>query len=161
MNKSAKKSKEALNAIELLMKDHEVVRELLEQYEKATKSSRREELFKKIKEKLIIHTQIEEEIFYPAYKEAVRKKADRKLYFEAVQEHHVVDLIIEEIAETDSTTEIYAAKAKVLKDLVEHHATEEETEMFPVALEVMPYEELLDLGERLLDRKKQLKKKNN
>lgn len=157
--KERKNKKPAVNAVELLMKDHEIVRDLLNKLEKATeKSGRRQQLFEKIKQELKIHTQIEEEIFYPAYIDAVKKKDDRKLYFEAIEEHHVVDMVIPEIAQTDPTTEMFAAKAKVLKDIVEHHAEEEEIEMFPVALEVMSDEELEELGARLQERKDELKK---
>src|SRR2546423_15386796 len=118
MVKKDKRSKKAINAIELLMKDHEVVRALLDKLEKATeKSGLRIKLFEKIRQELKIHTQIEEEIFYPAYKEAVKKKDDRKLYFEALEEHNVVDMVITEISETDTANELFAANVKVLKDL--------------------------------------------
>ena len=95
MNKKPANNKKPVNAIELLMKDHDVVRALLKRLEKATeKSGLRMKLFEKVRQELKIHTQIEEEIFYRAYIEAVKKKADRKLYFEALEEHHVVDLVI-------------------------------------------------------------------
>lgn len=149
--------KPSLNAIELLMKDHEKVRKLLDQLDKTRAGDRRNELFKKIEQELKIHTQIEEEIFYPAYEQAVRKKSDRKLYFEAIEEHHVVDLVLPEMAQSDPNTEEWAAKAKVLKDLVEHHASEEETEMFPVALDLMTVDELEELGLLLKNRKNELK----
>lgn len=161
MNKKPAINKKPVNAIELLMKDHDVVRGLLKRLEKATeKSGLRMKLFEKIRQELKIHTQIEEEIFYPTYIDAVKKKADRKLYFEAIEEHHVVDLVIPEISKTDPATELFAGKAKVLKDLVEHHAEEEETEMFPVALDIMTDDELEELGARLLRRKNELKEKN-
>src|SRR5205085_1315083 len=103
-----------------------------------------------------IHTQIEEEIFYPAFKEAARSKSDKELFFEANEEHHVVDLVMPEIKDTDPDAEDFAAKAKVLKDLIEHHAEEEETEMFPKARKLMGRDELRELGERLEQRKAEL-----
>ena len=75
---------------------------------------------------------------------------DRKLYYEAVEEHHVVDLVLPEIKGTGTDTEQFAAKAKVLKDVVEHHAEEEETEMFPRARKLMGREELERLGGELV-----------
>ena len=95
---------------------------------------------------ITIHSQIEEEIFDPAFSEAARKKDDGKLYFEALEEHHVVDMVLPEIKGADVESEQFAAKAKVLKDLVEHHAEEEETEMFPRARKLMTRDELLRLG---------------
>ena len=96
------------------------------------RGARREKLRGKIEKELKVHTQIEEEIFYPAYRDAARKKEDKKLYFEALEEHHVVDLVLPEMNDGASPEEL-KAKAKVLKELVEHHADEEEKEMFPRA----------------------------
>ena len=107
---------------------------------------KREKLLASIEQELTIHTRIEEEIFYPAFRDAARKKDDGKLYFEALEEHHVVDMVLPEIKSADVESEQFAAKAKVLKDLVEHHAEEEETEMFPRARKLMTHDELLRLG---------------
>jgi hemerythrin superfamily protein len=154
--KSAAKgaAKRTPDAVALLKQDHETVRELLGQFENAT-GARREKLRTQIEKELKVHTTIEEEIFYPAYREAARKKEDRKLFFEAVEEHHVVDLVLPEMNEGQDNDEL-KAKAKVLKDLVEHHADEEEQEMFPRAKKVFSKEELRELGERLMQRKMEL-----
>ena len=148
----------APDAISVLKKDHEKVRGLLKKLESSALKGRggTGALVKQIDRELKIHTQIEEEIFYPAFKEAVRSKEDREMYFEALQEHHVVDLVLPEVKETDETAEEFAAKAKVLKDLVEHHAGEEEKEMFPAARKVMDRSELQELGRRLKARKREL-----
>jgi hemerythrin-like domain-containing protein len=147
-------AKKPADAVTLLKQDHEVVRELLGQFETAT-GARREKLRGKIEHELKVHTTIEEEIFYPAYREASRKKDDKKLYFEALEEHHVVDMVLPEMNDGDSPEEL-KAKAKVLKDLVEHHAEEEEKEMFPRARKVMSKEELRDLGAQMEQRKAEL-----
>lgn len=144
----------SLDAIALLKKDHENVRTLLGQLENAT-GARRQKLLTQIERELKVHTTIEEEIFYPAYQEAARKKEDKKLYFEAVQEHHVVDLVLPEMNDGASPEEL-KAKAKVLKDLVEHHAEEEEKQMFPRARKVMERDELRSLGEMMQRRKETL-----
>ncbi|HYR26843.1 MAG TPA: hemerythrin domain-containing protein [Thermoanaerobaculia bacterium] len=151
---AAKKRSTAPDAIALLKQDHETVRTLLGQLENAT-GARRQKLLTQIKKELEVHTTIEEEIFYPAYRQAARKKEDKKLFFEAVQEHHVVDLVMPEMNDGDSPEEL-KARAKVLKDLVEHHADEEEKEMFPRARKVMDRDELRSLGEMLLRRKEDL-----
>jgi hemerythrin superfamily protein len=146
------------DAISMLKADHEKVRGLLSQLEKSTEKGvkKREELLSRIAEELTIHTTIEEEIFYPSYRDAVAKKEDRKLYQEALEEHHVVDLVMPEIEETDPSSEVFSAKAKVLKEIVEHHAEEEEKEMFPRARKVMDAEELQELGQRMEARKAEL-----
>lgn len=80
-----------------------------------------------------VHTQIEEEIFYPAFQQSAQGEEEEQLYYEALEEHHVVDMVLPELKGTDEASEEFAAKAKVLKDLIEHHAKEEENEMFPKA----------------------------
>src|SRR6185436_15874713 len=147
-------TKKPADAIAVLKQDHETVRGLLGQLENAT-GSRREKLLAKVEQELKVHTQIEEEIFYPAYREAARKKEDQKLYYEAVEEHHVVDLVMPEASEGENPEEL-KAKAKVLKDLVEHHADEEEKEMFPRARKALDRDELKELGARLLQRTEEL-----
>ena len=146
------------DAIALLKADHEKVRGLLSQLEKSTERSadRRKALLAKIEAEVKVHTTVEEEIFYPAYREAVRKKEDRELYQEALEEHHVVDLVLPEIKGTDPSSEVFGAKAKVLKELIEHHAEEEEKEMFKRARRVMDAAQLRELGARMALRKKQL-----
>ncbi len=143
------------DAIALLKADHAKVRELLgelaESSEKAT--TKRGELLQEIERELKIHTTIEEEIFYPAFREAADKKDDLKLYYEAIEEHHVVDTVLPELKDTDPSTDVFGAKAKVLTDLVEHHAEEEETEMFPRARKLMGREELVRLGDQLAQAK--------
>ncbi len=136
------------DAIALLKDDHKKVRGLLEEMEATTDKAgaKRAKLLASIEQELTIHTQIEEEIFYPAFRDAARKKDDTKLYFEALEEHHVVDLVLPELKGTPVSSEQFAAKAKVLKELVEHHAEEEETEMFPRARKLMDREELVRLG---------------
>ena len=152
------KKKAGPDAISVLKKDHEKVRGLLKKLESSALKGRAgtSDLVLQIDKELKVHTQIEEEIFYPAFKEAVRSKEDRELYFEALEEHHVVDLVLPEVKETEETAEEFAAKAKVLKDLVEHHAGEEEREMFPKARKVMERSELQELGRRLKARKREL-----
>lgn len=146
------------DAIALLKSDHEKVRGLLAQLESAKASSRRESLLAKIETELVVHTQIEEEIFYPAYREAVTKEEDVDLFYEANEEHHVVKLVLPEIKSTPPDSEWFKGKATVLKELVEHHAKDEEKEMFPAARKVMDRAELQELGDRMAARKKELLK---
>ena len=156
--KTSTKTRVQNDAISLLKKDHEKVRGLLSQLERAAErnTAKAEQLLAQIDREVKIHSQIEEEIFYPAFRDPAQKRDDRELYFEAKEEHHVVDLVMPEVRETDSEADEFAAKTKVLKELIEHHADEEEKEMFPKARKLFDRAELRDLGERLKERKKEL-----
>ena len=148
-----------VDAITLLKADHKKVRGLLTSLEKASERSadRRTKLLQQIEAEIHVHSTIEEEIFYPAFRDAVKKKDDRVLYQEALEEHHVVDLVMPEVKASDPAGDVFAAKAKVLKELIEHHADEEEKEMFKTARKVLDKDELRELGSRMQARKKQLK----
>ena len=155
---ATEKSAAGKDAIALLKADHQKVRGLLSELEETSSraTGKREQLLATIEEELKIHTKIEEEIFYPAFREAAEKQDDKKLYYEALEEHHVVDMVMPEITATDAASDEFGAKAKVLKDLVEHHAQEEETEMFPRAKKLMDREELLRLGGELAQAKESM-----
>jgi hypothetical protein len=143
------------NAIELLESDHEKVKKLLEQGDDTTERAvkTRTELFAEIKKEMEVHEAIEEEIFYPALKEHPKAK---DIVLEGYEEHHVVDQIIAELAETSVEDERWAAKFAVMKENVEHHIEEEEDDMFAKARDVFTKEELEALGERMESRKKEL-----
>jgi hemerythrin superfamily protein len=158
--KSSKSTKKPArpDAIALLKEDHKKVKGLLGDLEKSSMRGgpRAQKLVAQIDKELTIHAQIEEEIFYPAFRDAVRTKEDKKMYFEAKEEHHVVKLVLPEVKEGGMAVEEFAAKCKVLKELVEHHADEEEKEMFPEARKALSRPELQELGDRMAERKKQL-----
>jgi len=148
---SRRKSPSQKDAIAVLTADHDRMRQLLHELEgaDAEAADKREELLGLIEVELKVHTQIEEDLFYPAFREAARARDDRKLYYEALEEHHVVDLVLPEIREADPGSNEFGAKAKVLKDLVEHHAKEEESRMFRRARKLMSRTVLTDLGANL------------
>ena len=141
----------AQNAIELLKADHKKVRELLSQLVESTTRAekKRRELLDKIEQELKVHTHIEEEIFYPAFK-AAGNAEHKKMYFEALEEHRAVEaLVLPDLKKTDPTSEKFSGRAKVLKELVEHHADEEEEEMFKAARKAMSARQLEELGEQM------------
>jgi len=148
-----------MNAIQLLKEDHKKVRALLSDLESTTRrgSKKRAELLATIARELDVHTKIEEEIFYPAFKQAGGKADDAKLYHEAVEEHRAAgDMVLPDLLKTAPDSEQFGGRAKVLKELVEHHAQEEEREMFKRAREVLSAAELRELGERMAERKQEL-----
>ena len=148
------------DAVAILKEDHVRVRKLLGELVKTSEraGARRAQLLATIEHELKTHPQIEEDVFYPAFRDAAERSDDRKLYYEAVEEHHVVDMVLPEIKKTRGGSEEFAAKVKVLKDLVDHHAREEEKEMFPRARKLMDREERRELGERLAEAKMSLMK---
>jgi hemerythrin-like domain-containing protein len=142
-----------MNALTLLKDDHDKVKKMLADGEETTERAEktRSELFAKLKEEMLIHERIEEEIFYPALKE--HPKA-REVVLEGFEEHHVVDEIMGELETTDVTDEQWTAKFKVMKENIEHHIEEEEGEMFDAARQVFSTEELEELGARMMELKK-------
>lgn len=146
------------NAITMLKADHVKVKQLLKKLEATTSrgGATRERLLAQIEKEVTVHSTLEEEFLYPAFHEAARKKDDTEMFFEATEEHHVVDLVMPEIKEADASSEEFGAKAKVLKELIEHHIREEESEMFPRAKVLLNEDELAALGERMQERKQEL-----
>jgi hemerythrin superfamily protein len=143
----------------VLKQDHAEVRALLKRLQNAADRddiARAADVLAQVDREVKIHSQIEEEVFYPAFKDAARTKEENKLFFEAKEEHHVVDMVLPEVSEGDNPRD-FAGRAKVLKDLIEHHADEEEKQMFPKAKKLFRREELLELGRRLEERKRHLK----
>jgi hypothetical protein len=141
-----------MDAIALLKADHDKMRKLLTELESTTERGvkTRQELFSTIKGELTLHEVIEEEIFYPELK-AHPKSEDSVL--EGFQEHHVVDLLMGELESLDVADETWGAKAKVMKENVEHHMEEEEGEMFRQARQAFDRAELEELGSRMEQRK--------
>lgn len=144
-----------MDAIQLLKADHKLVKGLLAELEETSERAvkKRASLLYKIQVNLKAHTTIEEEIFYPAFKEA-GKKEEAKLYFEALEEHRAAeDLVLPDLLGTDPASVEFSGRAKVLKELIEHHAGEEEKDMFVDAKKLMSKKELTELGAQMESRK--------
>jgi hemerythrin-like domain-containing protein len=143
-----------MDAIRLLKDDHDAVKKLLDELEKTTERGvkTREELFARIKSELTVHEIIEEEIFYPALKQHPRAK---DIVLEGYEEHNVVDTLMGELASLPVDDETWGPKAKVMKENVEHHIEEEESEMFKQARQVFERSELEDLGTAMEERKRE------
>jgi hemerythrin superfamily protein len=141
-----------MDALTLIKEDHQKMRKLLTELESTTERGvkTREELYSTIKGELTVHGIIEEEIFYPALKDHPKAK---DIVLEAYEEHHVVDTVMAELEETPVDDETWGAKAKVMKENVEHHMEEEEGEMFQKARQVFDKDELEELGTRMEQRK--------
>jgi len=110
----------------------------------------RRQLLNEISQSLEGHTLIEEEIFYPAVRGLQTQKAE-EMVLEAYEEHHVVKLVLAELPRVNPEDERFEAKMTVLAELVEHHADEEEKEMFKTA-EKLGKDELQSLGAQMEER---------
>ena len=146
-----------MDALALLTADHNRVRGLFARFQAAEEEKDTEtmmELAAKIIVELEVHTTIEEEIFYPEIKGASEDIKD--IVDEGVEEHHVAETLIGEVKGLTPDDDAWTAKMKVLIESVEHHAEEEEQEMFPLVRKALDKDRLGDLGVRLEGRKAQL-----
>jgi hypothetical protein len=140
------------HAMSILMKDHDIVKELFDRFEKSESVAEKEKIIADALTELKIHATIEEEIFYPA----VRKRVGKDLMNEADEEHHVARVLIAELDRDGRGNDHRDAKFTVLAESVRHHIKEEEGEMLPKAKSVdMDFEAL---GQQMLERKNQLKR---
>jgi len=141
----------------LLKKDHAKVKKLFEAFEESGDRALklRTSLYEQIREELTIHATIEEEIFYPAVN-AARSKDAKKMVAEANEEHALVKQLLAELGDLEAGDIQFSAKMKVMKDLVLHHAKEEEKEMFKEAKEDLSEVQLDELGARMAARKEAL-----
>ncbi len=144
-----------MNAIKLLKEDHNTVRRLFQKVKASDTDSEKKELFKQIKQELDVHTYIEEKIFYPTVRE---KEGLEDIVKEGIQEHHQADLFIKEIKNLSDNSDVFEPKLKVLMEGIEHHAQEEEAEMFPKVEEKFSDSELDELGNKLEKEKANFKK---
>ena len=141
------------HAVKLLKEDHRKVEELFADFEKAKGDGRKKKLAEQICAELIVHTQIEEEIFYPACEGKV-DKADLK---EAYVEHDSAKVLVAQIAEGGPDDDFYDAKVKVLQEEVEHHVKEEEARLDGIFAQAKKAGLDMDaLGDELAARKTEL-----
>src|SRR3954453_1070153 len=143
----------SVSALDVVEEDHREVDGFFDEYETLEDVGEKERIALKICLALTVHTQIEEEIFYPAAREAIEKV---ELIDEAIVEHASAKQLIAEIEEMDASDELYDAKVKVLGEQVRHHVEEEEDELFP---EIESSELNLEtLGKKMAERKTALLK---
>ena len=120
-----------MNVFDLLKSDHREVSDLFDKIEKMPgKGSRKDDLFEQLKMQLQMHSDVEEEIFYPALQEAAET---HDIVLESLEEHDVVKKLLGELDSEPKYTDEWMAKLTVLRENVEHHVEEEETRLFPKA----------------------------
>ena len=135
------------NALELLKADHDKVDTLFQKV-KANEDGDNSDTFDQIRRELVVHTHIEETIFYPF----LLSKGDdelQKITREGIEEHRQVKMFIEELGSMSSKSEEFPAKLQVLMEDVQHHVQEEEGEMFPMVRDQFDEQRLTELGAQL------------
>ncbi|HXJ02418.1 MAG TPA: hemerythrin domain-containing protein [Micropepsaceae bacterium] len=152
--KSTKTQAKQRDAIKLLMADHDEVKALFKQFQKSKDGdARKAGIVEQICKALTVHAEIEEEIFYPAARDALAEKGEDMLD-EAEVEHASIKSLVEQLQEAQPGDEMYDAKVKVLCEYVNHHVKEEEGQMFPKIKKTGL--DLQELGAELLERKTEL-----
>jgi hemerythrin superfamily protein len=149
----ARSSRSTPNAINLLTEDHAKVRKMFKQFEKAKEKmddSEKSELVQQICMELTLHAQVEEEIFYPAAREAIE---EHDILDEAEVEHASAKELISQLQGMQPNDELYDAKVTVLGEYVEHHVKEEEKQLFPKVRKARL--DLEHLAEQIEERKQQ------
>ena len=154
--KAASKAKTAPDAITLLKEDHAKVSAMFKQYDKLSDKANatKLDLARKICKELKVHTQIEEEIFYPATRAALPKEGD--LLDEAQVEHDGAKDLIRQLDAMKPEDDFFDAKVTVLGEYIKHHVKEEHEEMFPKVRKTKL--DLRELGMRMAFRKQELTK---
>jgi len=145
-----------MNAIDLLEDDHKKMKKMLKELDVTTARGvkTREELLAKMRSELLVHEKIEEEIFYPAL-ESYKKAKD--IVLEGYEEHHAVDVLLDELDSVPFDDETWAPKFAVIKENIEHHIQEEEEDMFPKARKLLGEEALEELGAQMDSLRDQMK----
>ncbi len=147
----ASSSSSGQDAIALLRADHKRVSDLYEQYESTRSAAKKKTIVASICLELSVHAQVEEEIFYPAVKAALK---DKELVPEAQVEHASLKELIAQVKDKEPDGEMFDAKIKVMSEYTKHHVKEEQNEMFPKAKNTRL--DMKELGARIAARKEEL-----
>jgi hemerythrin-like domain-containing protein len=148
-----KSKSKAEGAIEMLKEDHAKVQKAFKEFEKLDREDTEtiKQVVQTVCEELKVHTTLEEEIFYPAVREAID---DEDIMNEAAVEHETAKMLIDQLENMGPDDPNYHATFTVLGEYVRHHVKEEEGEMFPQAKKTdLDFE---DLAQRMKERKQEL-----
>jgi hemerythrin superfamily protein len=145
------------DAIAILKADHRQVEQWFEKFETARSTQRKEILARQICHALEVHTQIEAEIFYPAFLEATGEK---DIHHEAEVEHNGAKKLVAEIESSGPDDDYFDAKVSVLSEMIKHHVREEEKPAGMFGKARQSKMDLKELGGRLATRKVELEEGN-
>jgi hemerythrin superfamily protein len=146
-----------MNAIELLESQHREVESLFSKIEKARSTASKTKLFEQIADKLAVHAAIEEHHFYPA----VKHKRTEDILLESLEEHLAIKRVLADLLELEAGDETFDAKLEVLKEEVEHHVEEEESDLFPKVRTLIDQEQLEAIGQEMSDEQDELEERGD
>lgn len=135
-----------MDALELMKTDHDRLKDLMEEALDSDEPCERTDLLHQMRTELMGHERMEEDVFYPALRSDAKAK---EIVLEGYEEHHVIDMILDELLEVPEDSEQWKAKLKVLKENIEHHIEEEEGEMFKKARKIFDKDALEQLGQKM------------
>lgn len=141
-----------MDAIEILKRQHDEVKQLFSNLENTEDVEERSSIFAELADAFVIHSHLEEQIFYPT---AFDDETEEELR-EAVEEHLQAKRIIADMLDTDPSDEQWTAKCTVLKEDIQHHVEEEETELFPLVMEQFGEKRIRELGIQMAERAEEL-----
>ena len=150
---------DSMDAIEMLKEQHREVENLFKTFDELGENAakRKQAVFEKIADALAMHATIEEKHFYPA----VKAKRTEDILLEALEEHLGIKRVIADLLKIDSSDETFDAKVKVLKEQVEHHVEEEESDLFPKVKKVLGKPELTAIAATMQETMKRLMAKGD
>lgn len=143
-----------MDALEFLEEQHGEIDDLFVDYEEADTVEEQEEAAREVIRALRTHTMLEEQVFYPAVRESLPDLIDDVLA--DLEEHHLVEVLLDELSAMDSSDERFDAKMQVLAELVDRHVEEEEEGLFPELEDGFDEDELVRLGEQMQQRMNEL-----
>lgn len=143
------KGKSSVDALAVLKQDHRDVEKLFKRFERSGDGAHRAkaELVTSMIENLSRHAEIEELVFYPAVRQQLPRAESAVL--EALEEHHLVKIVLEELEGLDPSAERFDAKVITMIELVRRHVKEEEADLFPVIRDRIGSRQLLTMGDKL------------
>lgn len=140
------------DVISKIKNDHRKLEELFKSFEEARTKAQKMKIVREISAELTVHANAEEKLVYPLV-----EKKDDDMTREAEEEHHLLKILIKELASFDGSEENFKAKVTVLKEVNEHHVKEEELDLLPKLKDTGA--DLKELGEEFeADKAKQMKK---
>ena len=143
-----------MDVLKFIEDEHDEVKQVFKKLEQAEGASATR-LWNQLKSMLTLHEELEETYFYPQLKE---EKKTEDLVLESYEEHHVMDVLIEEISQLEPSAENWEAKIKVLQENTEHHIEEEEGSMFPKVRKIWDTRKREEVGRQMQQRKTERQK---
>lgn len=148
-------SQTSADVVDILKSDHQKARKLMENMEKAD-ADKRKAVLKELRTELLVHSDVEEELVYPAFAKEVGDRDAKVDVAESLEEHHVAKTLLDELKDLRADSIQFDAKMKFLKESVEHHMKEEEKDMFPTLRKAASADRLHALASKVDERKREL-----